>query len=65
MPDETEAAILTNAQSPQEAQADGVRVKQHPLKDLIEADRYLSSKSSMSGARRGLRLSKIKPPGAV
>ena len=36
-------AIATNAQGLAEAQGDSSRVKQHPLKDQIEADRHLAA----------------------
>ena len=35
-----------------------------PVKDLIEADRYLASKAAMSRTRRGFKLAKLVPPGA-
>ncbi len=44
--------------------ADGVEVTAHPLKDMIEADRYLSNKSSAAKPHRGLRFTKLVPPGA-
>jgi len=36
-----EDTILENAQGPAEARGDAVSVKQHPLPDQIEADKYL------------------------
>lgn len=56
--------ILENAQGPAEAHGDSGGVKQHSLKDQIEADRYLASKQATKKKSRGLRLSKLSPPGA-
>ena len=46
MPDELTNTIKDNTASPAEASVDGQSVKQHPLRDQIEADRYLSSKEA-------------------
>lgn len=58
--------IQTSAEGPAEVEADGVRVKQHPLPDLLEADRHLRGRQA--GANVGDVLSsmraKLKPPGA-
>jgi len=63
MPDELQQQIEENAKQPRRASADGVEVEQHPLKDQIEADRYLESKNAMKKGR-GFRLTKLIPPGA-
>ncbi|RMF84922.1 MAG: hypothetical protein D6744_02240 [Planctomycetota bacterium] len=60
-----ESAITTNAQQPAEVEVDGQKVKQHRLKDQIEADRYLASKNAAKQKRLGLRLNKISPPGTA
>jgi hypothetical protein len=57
--------ILEDAQKPMEAEGDMGRVKKHPLKDLIEADQYLASKEAATKKTRGLRFTKLSPPGAV
>ncbi len=64
MPEEIENAIREAAQQPAEVSVDGQTVKQQPLRDQIEADRYLASKEA---ARKGLgvRMTKVVPPGAV
>ena len=69
MPDETtdntlEQAIRDNAQGPARAQGDSGSVQQHALKDQIEADRYLSSKKAVKSKGRGLRFTRLIPPGA-
>lgn len=65
MPDESiEQSIRDNAAGPAEAHGDSGGMKQHSLKDQIEADRYLASKEAAKKKHRGLRLSRISPPGA-
>jgi hypothetical protein len=59
-----ETAIRENAASGvAKATTDVGSVNAHPLRDQIEADRYLRSKSAASSRRRGLRLSTMVPPG--
>ncbi len=64
MPEEIANAIREAAQQPAEVSVDGQTVKQQPLPDQIEADRYLASKEA---AKKGLgvRMTKVVPPGAV
>lgn len=57
-------AIRENAQGPAEAHGDAGGVKQHSLKDQIEADRFLASKQAMKSKSRGVRFTKVRPPGA-
>ena len=65
MPDQPlDQTIRDNAQGPAEAHGDSGGVKQHPLKDQIEADRFLASKAAVKSKRRGVRFTKIAPPGA-
>lgn len=59
-----EDTIRDNAAGPAEAHGDTGGMKQHSLKDQIEADRYFASKRAMRKKRRGIRLSRITPPGA-
>jgi hypothetical protein len=59
-----EQAIADNASGPRKAQGDSGSVEQHSLKDQIEADRYLASKAAAKRRDRGLRMSRIAPPGA-
>ena len=65
MTNELENLIRQNAQGPESASADGVQVKQHSLKDLIAADKYLASKDAMRNPARALVRVKIVPPGTV
>ncbi len=64
MAEEIENAIREAAQQPAEVSVDGQTLKQQPLPDQIEADRYLASKDA---AKKGLgvRMTKAVPPGAV
>jgi hypothetical protein len=39
-------------------------MEQHPLRDQIEADRYLNSKKAARSKGSGLKFSKLVPPGA-
>ena len=66
MPDPTpDQTLADNAKGPKKAQGDAGSVEQHPLPDQIAADRYLASKQAMKSKMKGLRLSKLVPPGAV
>jgi len=56
--------IRENAQGPAEAHGDSGGVKQHSLKDQIEADRFLASKQAVKSKTRGVRFTKMAPPGA-
>ncbi len=64
MAEDMEKVIRDNAEGPAEASTDGQSVKQHSLRDQIEADRHLASKKA---ARKGLgvRRTRVEPPGAA
>lgn len=64
MADDLEQTIRDNAEGPSEARGDSGSMKQHSLQDQIEADRYLASKKAAKSKSRGLRFTKIAPPGA-
>jgi len=49
---------------PAEVEKNGHKVKQHPLPDLIAADKYLNAKEQPAVPFR-LRMNKISPPGAA
>ncbi len=57
--------IRDNAAQPAKASVDGQSVEQHPLKDQIEADRYLASKEAARKPGLGIKFAKIVPPGSV
>ncbi|MCL4743587.1 MAG: hypothetical protein KJZ54_15440 [Phycisphaerales bacterium] len=63
MPEELEQAIKDNAAGPARAAVDGQSVEQHSLRDQIDADRYLASKEAVRRKDRGLRLTRLIPPG--
>jgi len=66
MADDLKDTIRENAEGPESAEADGVRTKQHSLRDQIEADKYLAGKAAMSGnPAKGITRVKIVPPGTV
>lgn len=65
MADEIKDAILENAQGPAEASGDSGSVKMHSLKDQIEADKYLAGKNAARLPHRGLRFTKLVPPGTA
>ena len=63
MADELEEKIKENAEGPRRVRGDSAEMEQHPLKDQIEADRYLKSTEAVKQGR-GFRLTKLVPPGA-
>ena len=63
MPDDLEESIHENATSPANVTGDQGSVEQHPLKDQIEADRYLASKKAARSKGFGVRFGKLVPPG--
>jgi hypothetical protein len=60
-----EQTIRDNASQPAKASVDGQSVEQHPLKDQIEADRYLASKDAARKPGLGVKFARIVPPGSV
>ena len=63
MADDLGDAIRTNAEGPEEATVDGVRMKQHSLPDQIAADKYLAGKRAAVNPAKGFTRLKIVPPG--
>lgn len=66
MTEELDNTIRENAQGPAEARGDSGSVRQHGLKDQIEADKYLAGKDVVSAnpAKSFVRV-KIVPPGTA
>jgi len=60
-----DSKIRENATGPESAGADGVQVKQHNLRDQIEADKYLAGKAARRNPVKGFVRAKIVPPGSV
>ena len=63
MADDLDDTIRENAEGPAKVTGDVGSVEQHSLRDQIEADRYLNSKKAANNKNRGLRFSKLVPPG--
>lgn len=54
------------ANGPARAAADGVDVTARPIRDLIEADKYLTAKrAAATNKTGGLRFAKLVPPGTT
>jgi hypothetical protein len=64
MPAELDSTLRENATGPAKVAGDAGSVEQHSLPDQIAADRYLQAKAAVKAKRRGLRFSKLVPPGA-
>jgi hypothetical protein len=56
-------AINAALAGPKRVKGDAGEVEQHSIGDLIRADQYARSKCAASSPRRGIRFSKIVPPG--
>ena len=63
MAEDLEQTIRENAAGPKRAQGDSGSVEQHPLPDQVVADRYLVSKEAVKKPSKGLRFTKLVPPG--
>ena len=59
-----EEALRKAASGPKSAEVDGQRVEQHPIPDLIEADRNLASKKAAKSRTCGLKFAKMSHSGA-
>ena len=64
MAEQLDQTIRDNAQGPAKASGDSGSMEQHKLADQIDADRYLNSKDAAQSKTRGLRFTKLVPPGA-
>ncbi len=64
MAETIEDSIRENAAGPAKAAGDAGSVEQHKLSEQIAADKHLASKDAVGKANRGLRFSKLVPPGA-
>jgi hypothetical protein len=65
MAEELDSTIRENAAGPESAGADGVQVKQHNLRDQIEADKYLAGKDARRNPVKAFTRVKIVSPGTV
>ncbi|HIK94885.1 MAG TPA: hypothetical protein EYG03_23310 [Planctomycetes bacterium] len=64
MAEQLDQTIRDNAEGPARASGDSGSMEQHKLSDQIAADRYLNSKDAAKSKTRGLRFTKLVPPGA-
>lgn len=58
-------ALVAALDAPVSVSGDAGSVTNRSLTELIEADRYVASKDAASKASRGLRITRLLPPGAV
>jgi len=61
--DDINDAIAENATGPKSVSVDGSNVQQHSLADQIAARNDVASQEAASKAHRGLRFTKLIPPG--
>ena len=64
MANDLEQSIRDNAAGPAKASGDSGSMEQHKLPDQIAADLYLCAKDAAKLKTRGLRFTKLVPPGA-
>jgi hypothetical protein len=62
--DDLEQKIRDNAAGPAKVAGDAGSVEQHSLLEQIAADKHLAAKEAVKKKNRGLRFSKLVPPGA-
>lgn len=60
-----EDVVLTNAAGPKRVKGDMGEVEQHSLKDQIALADRAAAKKAAANRRRGLRFSKLVPPGTA
>jgi hypothetical protein len=53
------------ADRPKRATGDHGTYDQHPLPDLIEADRYLRGRERQNAGKIGVKFRQIRPPGSA
>lgn len=64
MADDLSSDIQDAAQGPKQVTSDGLTVQAHPLLDLVKADQYLKAQDAAAKKHRGLRFTRLLPPGA-
>ena len=65
MADDLSDAIRENAAGPHSASGDAGSMQQHPLPDVIDADKHLGAKKAMGSKNLGLVRVKVIPSGTV
>lgn len=61
--EDVEQALINSAAGPKRASGDTGSIEQHSLREQIEADQYLASKTAASKKGLGIRNFKLVPPG--
>ena len=61
--DDITTAIAENATGPKSVSVDGSNVQQHSIAEQIAARNDVASQSSASKAHRGIRFTRLVPPG--
>jgi hypothetical protein len=59
------AEIEAAAAQPQRVRTDAGEVETRDLEQLIEADKYLAAAAAAKSKSRGLRITKLNPPGTI
>lgn len=59
------AALVASLTTPAEVSVDGLTTRARSVADLIAAQKYLAGKAAARAPFFGLRVVKLKPPGAV
>lgn len=62
---EDTGAVAKAMTEPRSAAADGISTSSHSLPDLIAAEKYQAAKAAGRKSHRGLRFSKLVPPGTI
>jgi hypothetical protein len=66
MAEDLKNTIQESASGPAKATGDSGSMEQHPLRDVIEADKHLGASAAVALTKtRGIRFNKLVPPGAI
>ena len=60
-----ESALSAAISGPKRVKTDAAEVEQHTVDEYVKAAQYLGGSAAGSRPRRGLRMTKVIPPGAV
>lgn len=63
--DALDTTVADLAANPLKVETDGLLVMEHPIPDVITADKYLQAKNAAVNKGRGLRFTKLIPPGPI
>jgi hypothetical protein len=65
MSDDVSDAIEQAAQDPRRVKGDEGEVEAHPIKEQIDADKFLLAKAARRNRLAGFQFRRLRPPGAV